>query len=351
MKEMMNSMLNNTPEPPEEVPGSNIRSRLTSFGGVKVRVYEPKNRDPEATLPALVYLHGGGLVTGHLDMYHGDLRMLSERLGVAAVAVSYRLAPEHPYPAAFGDAFAATRWLLAHPKEIGIDPQRVVVSGDSAGGLLTAAVSGAIADDPSVPDIKLQVLFYPWLQSLDLNTPSYQKMRSESYGRIFRLVELMPIFISAAVLGSANQSVVQQISSNNHTSADVKRSAPYRDYISHSLIPKDMMPESYKPPESDDYGNEELWNSMKTALTSWKLVPLMRDDLSKLPRAFVATCGYDVLRDDGIMYVKRLDKAGVPVEWVNYETAFHGIPRFGPLSFEIGRKMYDDSIAFIEKYL
>ncbi|XP_072180401.1 arylacetamide deacetylase-like [Diadema setosum] len=353
MMEVWSKNMTSTPLPPAEVPGSNIKSRLASFGGIKVRVYEPKDRVPGVPLPAFLYLHGGGLVIGTIDFFDRGVRMISERLNITGIAVSYRLAPQHTFPAAFDDTFAATKWLLSHAEEVGVDPGRVALMGDSAGSLLTAAVSAAISDDPSVPDIKLQVMIYPWLQSLDLNTPSYQKMRQAKFGTLMDVVNLMPNFMSAAVLGSTDKSIVGQISTNQHTSRDFKRSLPYRTFLDHSIIPSHMKPACYRPPspDDDDEGNEKTWESMKDVLTSLEFSPLLREDMTKLPRTFIATCGYDVLRDDGIFYADRLKKAGVPVEWVNYENGFHGIQWVGDRAFVIGRQMANDFINYTKEHL
>nr|XP_054771264.1 arylacetamide deacetylase-like [Lytechinus pictus] len=340
-------------DPPEEVPGSNIRSRMTSFDGIKVRVYEPIKRDGEGEMPAFLYFHGGGLVVGSIDFYDPAMRMIAERVDAIGIAVTYRLAPDHVFPAAFDDAFAATKWFLDHAREFGVDPRRVALMGDSAGGHLTALVSGAITDEPSSPDIKLQILLYPWIQSFDLNTPSMQKARCQKgdFGQIPYLASLMPYFLTAYVFGNHDEHLVRVIQANNHTSAAFKRSEFYQKHLSHDIIPSHMKPDCYVPPASYDVGDDEIWDSMKDVLTSTKYSPLYREDFTNLPRAFVATVGYDCIRDDGIFYARRLDDSGVPVKWVNYEKGYHGIPWFGEMAFEIGRQMADDFIDYMKEHL
>ena len=127
-------------------------------GDLPVRVYRP---DADAgALPALVYCHGGGHVIGTLDTHDAVARNLCNGAGCVVVSVDYRLAPEHKFPAAAEDTFAAVRWCAAHGSEIGIDPQRLAVGGDSAGGNL-AAVAALMARDAGGPAIRLQVLVYP----------------------------------------------------------------------------------------------------------------------------------------------------------------------------------------------
>ncbi|MBO6635689.1 MAG: alpha/beta hydrolase, partial [Parvibaculum sp.] len=105
---------------------------------IPVRIYTPVAGG--GTGPALVYYHGGGWVIGDLDTHDALCRTLANEAGCKVIAVDYRLAPEHPFPAAIDDAFAAVKWVEANSSEIGIDPNGIAVAGDSAGGNLAAAV-------------------------------------------------------------------------------------------------------------------------------------------------------------------------------------------------------------------
>jgi acetyl esterase len=131
-----------------------------SADGVPVRLYRPKDVSAAAPLPALVYFHGGGWVIGDLDTHDVLCRQLTAGAGIAVVAVDYRLAPEHKFPAAADDAWTATRWVAAHAGELGVDAARLAVGGDSAGGNLAAAVS-LMARDQGAPALAMQVLLYP----------------------------------------------------------------------------------------------------------------------------------------------------------------------------------------------
>jgi acetyl esterase len=136
-----------------EVPGAT--------GPLRARVYHP---DPGRVLPVLCYLHGGGWVLGSLDTHDGVCRELALRGGGVVVAPAYRLAPEHPHPAALEDTWHVLRWLTEDgATALGGDPTRVAVAGDSAGGHLTAAVS-LLARDRGGPRIAAQVLIYPGLE-------------------------------------------------------------------------------------------------------------------------------------------------------------------------------------------
>jgi len=107
-------------------------------GTIPLRLYRP---EPGAVLPGLVFFHGGGWVIGDIDTHDTACRHLAVRAGCAVVSVDYRLAPEHKFPAAVEDCVAATRWVADNASSLGIDPARLAVGGDSAGGNLAAVVS------------------------------------------------------------------------------------------------------------------------------------------------------------------------------------------------------------------
>jgi acetyl esterase len=139
-------------------------------GDIPARVYTPTGDGPK---PVIVYFHGGGWVIGDLDVCDNPVRRIANSTGAVVVSVDYRLAPEHPYPAAFDDSYAATAWVVEHAAELGGDPERVATCGDSAGANLAAAVALA-ARDRQAPRLAAQLLIYP-VTDFDFTTESYEQ--------------------------------------------------------------------------------------------------------------------------------------------------------------------------------
>ena len=139
-------------------------------GLIPFRRYSPA---PARTLPVLLYVHGGGWVYGDLDTHDSVCRALARRTECVVLALDYRLAPENPFPAAVDDAWAGLEWVHRHATEIGADPERIALGGDSAGGNL-AAVLALRARDRGGPRLAAQVLIYP-VTDCDLNTTSYRE--------------------------------------------------------------------------------------------------------------------------------------------------------------------------------
>jgi len=145
-------------------------------GEIPIRVYTP---DTSAPRPAMVYFHGGGWVVCDLDTHDVICRAIAHRAGAVIVSVDYRLAPEHKFPAAVLDCYAATVWVAANADRLGVDPKRIAVGGDSAGGNLGVVVSQKSRDENG-PAIALQVMVYPVTDLSSFATPSYQEF-AEGY--------------------------------------------------------------------------------------------------------------------------------------------------------------------------
>jgi acetyl esterase len=142
-------------------------------GPIPVRIYWPEST-PTGPLPALVYFHGGGWVICDLDTHDPTCRAITNAVACVVVSVDYRLAPEHKFPAAAEDAYAATAWVAANAVELDVDAARIAVGGDSAGGNLTASVA-LMARDRHGPDLMFQLMVYPVTDITALDTPSYRE--------------------------------------------------------------------------------------------------------------------------------------------------------------------------------
>ena len=240
-----------------------------SFDGVPVRIYRPS---PSKSLPCVMYFHGGGWVIGNLKTHDTLCRHIAEQSGCVVIAVDYRLAPEHKYPAAIDDCYQATSYAVQHATELGIDASRLVVAGDSAGGNLAGAVSlrarDEIAQDTDGPRISLQVLIYPAIEA-DYTTSSYRDF-AEGFGLTAETMQWM-----------------------------------WEQYWTESN-PNDKM-----------------------------YVVLTDNDLSGLPKTHLITAEYDVLRDEGEAFADKLKAAGVDITMKRYDGMLHGFVHFSAL-FDVG---------------
>lgn len=162
-----------TRTPAQTIPVGSVEDAVVDGGAgpLKARVYRPENRNPS---PTLVFFHGGGFVIGNLDTHDNMCRDLCRGLQAVVVSVDYRLAPEHPFPAAVEDAIAATRWVIAHATRLG-GTELVAVAGDSAGGNLAAVV----AQQLHAKGITLagQFLIYPAVDHMGVEYPSLEENR------------------------------------------------------------------------------------------------------------------------------------------------------------------------------
>jgi acetyl esterase/lipase len=268
--EVARAKLRQLKPPPEMLPDMRIEERTVEHGDltdIPVRIYWPPVAQ-HTDLPIVVFYHGGGWALGDLDTHDPVARAHAVGAEAIVISVDYRLAPEHPFPAGVDDCWAALQWVGEHAAELGGDPNRIAVAGDSAGGNL-AAVMAQLARDNGGPALAFQLLWYP-TTAADLSLPSFTE--------------------------NADAPILD------------------RDVIDAFLL-------WYIP----------LADISDPTTLPVTLAPANAADLSGLPPAYIGTAEHDPLRDDGAHYAKLLNAAGVPTALSNEPTLVHGYVSFALL--------------------
>lgn len=251
-----------TPDPPEVSEVDNIAAPGPN-GPIPLRYYRPAGVDKKELLPVLVFYHGGGWVIGDLDTHDIACRGLANEARCAVVSVDYRMGPEFKFPAAVEDAYAAMHWVATEDKHLRINPKKLAVGGDSAGGNLAAVVAILARDklragEEGVPKIAYQLLVYP---ATDMH------MKTASHAR----------------------------------------------YGKDHLLTRDSM----------DWFQAQYLND-ETDRLDWRASPLLAKHLDGLPPAYIVVAGHDPLRDEGEAYAHALKQAGVPVAFREFPGQVHG---------------------------
>ncbi|XDV47653.1 hypothetical protein PO909_017228 [Leuciscus waleckii] len=329
-----------------------IRVTDTHFGGVEAQVFESTASYQELHLKrGVVYFHGGGwtLGSGKMQTYFLQCRSMAEELDAVVISIEYSLAPNARFPDQYNEAIQASRHILT-AEVLGryhIDPNRVAVSGDSAGANLATAVVQQMALDSSVSiKFKVQALLYPVLQALDFNTPSYQQ--NARIPILHRPV--MARFWLEYLNGDPK--LVTSLLANNHTTQG-QEMASARAKINWTKLLPVAFQKNYKP-VVPLHGDPELVEKLP-GLLDVRAAPLLAETevLKALPPAYIMTCEHDVLRDDGLMYATRLEEAGVHVTVDHYEDGFHGCLSFafGPFRFSVGFRSFKNYIRWLKENL
>lgn len=235
---------------------------------------------------------------------------------------------------------------MKHAEDYGVDSSRIIISGDSFGGTVAARICQLLVDRSDLPKVHAQVLIYPLLQGLDFCLPSYQ----QNHRSPFLWRKLVP-FLGCYYLNKPTF-IVDGILKNSHVPEATR--LKYQKWVSADHIPERFKARGYTPPDpSSSHFNPWLHEEAKELFTE-TCSPLLAEDavISKLPQTFLLTCEYDVLRDDGLLYIRRLTDNRVPVTWSHIEKGLHGIIllygyRF--LSPLASNRMAHDVIDFIRR--
>ncbi|XP_066203130.1 neutral cholesterol ester hydrolase 1 isoform X1 [Saccopteryx leptura] len=324
----------------------------TDFDGVEVRVFEGSPKPESSLKRSVVYIHGGGwaLASAKISYYDELCTAMAEELNAVIVSIEYRLVPKVYFPEQIHDVLRATKYFLRPEvlQKYSVDPGRIGISGDSAGGNLAAALSQQFNQDANLKNkLKVQALIYPVLQALDFNTPSYQQnVNAPILPRSIMVKYWVDYF-------KGNYDFVQAMIVNNHTSLDVEEAAVLRARLNWmSLLPASIT-KNYKPVVQTT-GNARIVQELPQLLDA-RSAPLLADQevLQHLPKTYILTCEHDVLRDDGIMYAKRLEGAGVEVTLDHFEDGFHGCMIFTswPTNFSVGMRTRNSYIKWLDHNL
>ncbi|CAG5116591.1 unnamed protein product [Candidula unifasciata] len=309
-----------TDDPPKSAAIGDLKVTRDTIAGVPVIVYQPK--DNSGLYPAIVYFHGGGWVTCSADMYDTLMHEYAVKTGTVIINVDYRLAPEHPFPTPVQDCIDVTRFILQHGAKYNIDVTKVGVAGDSAGGNLAASVALKLTREPDLPRLLFQIIHYPAMQAFDLHLPSYIDLNQS----VPILTQDQMAAFYAYYMGVNRENIdhfTTVISENRHIPADVRKSK-LASFVDVKLLPPQYQtPKNPRPTIHSDY-DAQVYAQIKDIVADPLFSPLMAPDLTGLPPAFVQVCEFDVLRDDGFLYARRLQDAGVQVKLHFGKGGFHG---------------------------
>lgn len=264
IEEYRTQLANSFPADTSSSGGSFLERMIPGGHGsnpVRLLLHRPRQAAGEH-VPAIVFLHASGFISGTPDMFSAANDALAQQHNALVVAVQYRLAPESPFPAALQDAYAALGWLFEHAEELGVDPARIIVMGESAGGGL-AAMLALLARDRGEYALAGQVLIYPML---DPRTGSHDA----------------PV--------------------HNPTTGEFVWTSVHNKFAWSALRGESAIDEEWLP----------------------YLAPALAPDLAALPSTFVAVGALDLFLEEDIAYALRLSRSGVRVEAHIYPGAIHG---------------------------
>ncbi|XP_028596427.2 arylacetamide deacetylase-like 3 [Podarcis muralis] len=321
---------------------SRLYTTDTKFDNVTVRIYQPKGLSTGQR--GIIYLYGGAGLFGSIKAYRMLCRYLSRESESVLLCVGQRLAPKHRCPTQIMDCITATEYFLKNASDYGVDPNRIVIAGDSTGAGIVPLVCQHLLTRKDLPKVRAQILLYPNIQTLDYNLPSYQQNRNVPILFTKWTVEFDLRFMNVKL------AYLDQVLKGAHVSEEMK--IKYKKWIHADHIPDEFKVRGYKPPPPVPF-SKELHEMMKLSFDPKHCALLVEDDIVRqLPETFMLTCEYDVLRDDGLLYKKRLEDNGVPVTWHHAKDGFHGILSSIDWFFEwpCGRVAAEHVTSFIKRF-
>ncbi|XP_052571315.1 arylacetamide deacetylase-like 4 family member 1 [Peromyscus californicus insignis] len=284
------------------------------FGTIPVRLFQPKTASSKPRR-GIVFFHGGGAVLGSLDCYHNLCTFLARETDSVLLSVGYRKLPHRHHPFSLLDCLNASIHFLKSTKDYGVDPSQVVLCGESIGGGAAVIITQTLVGRADLPKIRAQILIYPVLQALYFQSPSKLQNANIPFltkdfmmNCICRYLAIDPSWKDAMLAGACMPPSVWQ---------------KYEKWLSPDNIPK-MFRSKYQRPKSPAPFNEAAYLETKHTMNT-DISPLIADDkiIAQVPEAFIVTLQWDFIRDDALLYKKRLEDQGVPVTWYHVD-GFHG---------------------------
>ncbi|GFS14478.1 arylacetamide deacetylase [Elysia marginata] len=332
-----------------------VKLTETELAGVPVVIYRHVEADATSA-PATVFFHGGGFVLLSAKAYDFTTYDIARGTKAVVVSVDYRRGLSHPFPAAVHDCINVTTHLLREGQRYGIDVNRIGVAGDSAGGNLATVVALHLGENrktggrrkpgEDLPALKFQALFYPLLQAVDFWLPSYMDNNDVTPAILNRnfITYLLAVYFG---LGQNAKHYGSVMANGDHLPSRVTKE--YSKYVDRSqLYEQNKEGISFKRPSEikdiiDPYSVDkerssvdlEVHKLLHHKVTDPMFSPLFAADVSQAPPTFLHVAEFDVLRDEGLLYARKLRDAGVKVITHYSKGGVHGeITKLGTRHFE-----------------
>uniref|UniRef100_A0A8C8UNF3 Alpha/beta hydrolase fold-3 domain-containing protein n=1 Tax=Peromyscus maniculatus bairdii TaxID=230844 RepID=A0A8C8UNF3_PERMB len=274
------------------------------FGTIPVRLFQPKAVSSKLQR-GIIFYHGGGTLFGSL-----------KACCVCSFLLRYCKLPDYHHPALAKDCLNASIYFLKNLESFGVDPSQVVLCGESIGGWAVANVMQILPSIPSLPQIQAQVLIQPLVNFINFQLPSHQQSKNVPF--LTRDLMFMCMCKYLAIDLSWKDAML------TGAVIPLDKWKKYRKWLSYDNIPRrfwsqDPQPEFLAPFNETAYlETKHVWSA--------EISPVLADDkiIAQLPKTFLVSCENDILRDDVLLYKKRLEDQGVPVSWYHVEDGFHG---------------------------
>ncbi|CAK8691558.1 unnamed protein product [Clavelina lepadiformis] len=314
-----------------------ITVEYVELAGINTVIITPKAfKSRTSPGPALVFYHGGGWVFGSLRTYMEILAMAAEETGFVVISPEYRRAPQFPFPIPYEDCLNVTLNFMKISEKFNVDPNKLVLIGDSAGGNLAMSITVTLIEmnkeDPTLPLPAMTTLIYPVLQMINFRLPSYQQNLQFLFPKL-----VAPKFWLAYIGYNDKLDLSHIIAENGHVNYKNETVQSFK-----ALVNADLVPERYK---SRGYNNtmatftedekamltDEVFSHFERHYLDVRVAPLMASDeiLAKMPRTHILVCEYDTLRDDGVLLFERLKKLNKDVTFQHLPDTLHGSVSLG----------------------